>query len=84
VSAHLARHNVEALPAILAIDANVASDVHDRAIGNDQRSISHVAYTLGNSLWSGVDWLAKLDCKSAETVRSFDSHFPSIGRAPQP
>jgi hypothetical protein len=40
------------MPAILAINANIASDVHDRAIGDDQRNIRHVACTFGNSLWT--------------------------------
>src|SRR5882762_107419 len=63
VSAHLARLHVEPMPAILAINANVASDVHDRAVGDDQRSISHVAYTLGNSLGEasiGLRWRQKV------------------------
>jgi hypothetical protein len=34
-----------------------------------------VAYTLGNSLWRGVDLFAKIDPNEAVTFRSFYSYY---------
>jgi hypothetical protein len=43
-----------------------------------------VAFTLGNSLWRGVDLFAKIDPNEAVTFRSFYSYYLLVVGALQP